>query len=284
LVATVDWARDPESGLADALDALVTSSADRLRIVWCAGVGVTATPQHVLDEELRVLADFVDRIRSLDLAVRHRLTLFYSSSAGGVYAGSSDSPPFTEGSAIGPLAPYGHAKIEAERRVGELTSSQVRVVVGRISNLYGPGQNLNKSQGLISQLCRGQVTAQPVGIYVSLDTLRDYVYVDDCAEMILGVLDRADGLEPGADAVVKILAAQRSVSIAGLIGELRRIVRRRPSLVVASSSGARQQARDLRFRSTVWTELDDRARTPLAVGIAATRDDIGRRFRAPGGI
>ena len=49
------------------------------------------------------------------------------------------------------------------------------VLVGRIANLYGPGQNLAKPQGLVSQLCLANLTGQPLSIYVSLDTLRDYL-------------------------------------------------------------------------------------------------------------
>ncbi len=59
------------------------------------------------------------------------------------------------------------------------------LLVGRLSNLYGPGQDLAKPQGLISQLCRAQLTRRPLSIYVSLDTRRDYLFVDDAAAMVV---------------------------------------------------------------------------------------------------
>ena len=112
------------------------------------------------------------------------------------------------------------------------------------------------------------------------DTLRDYLYVDDCAAMVLAMVDRArEDTAPGAQ-VVKILASQQSVSIASLIGDVRRIFKRRPLVVLASSKLAKQQARDLRFRSVVWQEIDHRSLTPLIAGIAATGEDIGRKLRA----
>ena len=55
-------------------------------------------------------------------------------------------------------------------------------MIGRFSNLYGPGQNLGKLQGLISRLALSAVTRQPINIFVPLDTIRDYVYVDDAAQ------------------------------------------------------------------------------------------------------
>lgn len=283
LRAVVRWDVDPGADLASALDALVAAAEDApMSIAWCAGVGVTATPQPVFDAEFSTLSAFADLVAELPPDVRQRLTIFFASSAGAVYAGSPAVAPYDERSPEAALAPYGHAKLRAEQRLTRLASSGVRVVVGRIANLYGPGQDLTKQQGLISQLCLAHHTARPIGVYVSLDTLRDYIYVDDCAELVLDVLGRAAGLPPGSPAVTKILASQRSVSIAALVGEIRRVYRRRPRVVVAPSPQARQQARDLRLRSVVWPDLDRRRSTPLAVGLAATGNDIGRKLRTFG--
>lgn len=246
------------------------------RVAWCAGAGVTATPQHVLDAELEELRRFADAVARSSAAAAG--TLFYASSAGGTYAGSLE-PPFRESSPTAPLAPYGRAKLAAEQVVSSLVHTGTRVVVGRIANIYGPGQDLSKPQGLISQLCLAHHTARPVGIYVSLDTLRDYLYVEDCAGLVADLLHRAAGLDGGAPAVTKIVASQQSVSIAALLGEMRRIVKHRPPVVLAASPQRRVQARDLRFRSAVWPDLDRRALVPLAQGVASTVEDIGMRWR-----
>ena len=73
-------------------------------------------------------------------------------------------------------------------------------MIGRIANLYGPGQNLDKPQGLVSQLCAAHLERRPVSIWVSLDTLRDYLYAPDCAQMVLDCLDRARAEASGAGA------------------------------------------------------------------------------------
>ena len=101
---------------------------------------------------------------------------------------------------------------------------------------------------------------------MSLDTIRDYLYVDDCAEMIADLLDRpVDGRT-----VVKLLAAGHGTTIASLIAVCRQVFKRTPLLVLGSSPNARFQVKDLRFASRVWPELDRRTLTPLPVGIAAT--------------
>lgn len=275
LAPRVRWGEPGCDGdLAAAFESLVATDRP-WRVFWCAGVGVPATPQAVLDAELSTFRRFCDHVAKSGRGSAG--SIFVPSSAGALYAGSPH-PPFTERSPVRPLAPYGRAKVESERIASELTRAGVRVAIGRIANLYGPGQKLAKPQGLISQLCLSVRTGQPLGIYVSLDTLRDYLFTDDAATMIVEMLDRVAELPPGAPATTKILASGRSVSIAGLLGEFRLLTKRRPPVVLATSPYRRIQARDLRLHSVVLSELDRRSFTPLAVGIDACLRDVTRRW------
>lgn len=236
------------------------------RVAWCAGAGVTGTASSSLDAEVAALttvlaglADHADVPGSL----------FLASSAGGLYAGSPE-PPFTEEHPAVPLAPYGEAKVRQEQLVGRFAAhTGVPTLVGRIANLYGPGQNLDKPQGLVSHLCRSYLTGQPVSIYVPLDTVRDYLFVRDAAAMVADALDALDR-SPAGTRTMKILASQQGTTVGALLGECRRVLKRTPRVVLGSSSTARHQALDLRLRSTVWRALDERSLTPLPVGIAAT--------------
>ena len=62
--------------------------------------------------------------------------------------------------------------------------------MGRIANLYGPGQGLEKPQGLISQIIRSHLIRTPISIYVPLDTMRDYLFAPDCGELVVDALRR----------------------------------------------------------------------------------------------
>ena len=263
-------------------------------IAWCAGAGVVATSRDRLEEERLVFARFLSDLADLtDLAGLGGLggpaaagadgALFLASSAGGVYAGSAD-PPFTERSEPRPLAPYGEIKLAMEQQARSFArTTGTPVLIGRIANLYGPGQDLGKPQGLVSQICLTHLSGRPLRIYVSLDTMRDYLYVRDCAAMVdaglAGIRSHARAGGPGT-AVTKILASGRGTTIGALIGESVRLFRRRPHVVQVSSPAAKAQVRDLRLRSTVWRDLDTFARTPLAVGLAATAQDVARQLRA----
>ncbi len=180
-VPVVPWA-DSDAALRQlraGVRSLAERSGPRPRVAWCAGAGVTGTPADVLDAEVGVLRRFLEELGRLP--PRTLGGFFFASSAGGVYAGSVE-PPFTENHPVVPLSPYGYAKVAAEAAVTRFArETGVPTVIGRIANLYGAGQDLGKAQGLVSHICRSYLTAQPVSVYVSLDTLRDYLYVSDGA-------------------------------------------------------------------------------------------------------
>jgi UDP-glucose 4-epimerase len=285
-VTTTPWVpwHDPVAAvgrLAQGVRALAEPSDRPYRVAWCAGAGVTGTSERALAEEVEVLTQFLGQLATLAPGTLD--AFFFASSAGGLYAGSPE-PPFTEAHPVVPFSPYGLAKRDAEEVVGRFAESTgVPTIIGRIANLYGAGQNLSKSQGLISHLCRAHLTAQPVSIYVSLDTLRDYLFVDDCAGMVADALDHVARFNGGfggqSAATVKIFASQHATTIAALLGECRRVFKRAPLVVLGSSSTARFQPRDLRLRSTVWTELDRRSLTPLPAGIRATSTGLLRSMQ-----
>jgi len=284
LTQNIPWG-DPagtRAALSEGLDALTRLTGDGAwNVVWCAGAGVVATPQEVLERERAVFEAFLANLARRP-AAGPRGAFFLASSAGGVYAGS-DGPPFSEKTQPRPLAPYGFVKLAMEDALATLArATGMRAFVGRVANLYGPGQNLSKPQGLVSQLCKARFTGQPVSIYVQLDTLRDYLPVADCADMVVAGISGLRRLPATVDdpVVVKILASGRSTSIAGLIEETRRVLRARPHVLLGASRVASAQSRDLRLRSVVWPELDRYARTPLPVGIAATAADVQQRLRA----
>ncbi|NMM22829.1 MAG: NAD-dependent epimerase/dehydratase family protein [Phycicoccus sp.] len=253
-------------------------------VAWCAGAGVTGTSEQVLQLELAALGETLDALaaapRGSDGA------FFYASSAGGVYAGVG-APPYDESSPVCPLGAYGQAKLDAE---GLVTAWSLRTgipsLIGRIANLYGPGQNLAKAQGLISQICRSDLTGQPVSIYVSLDTLRDYFFAPDCAELIVDALARLRQEQSTTQprgvtglVITKILASQRAITIGAVIGEMRRLFKRAPHVVLGASPISAFQAKDLSLRSRVWPDLDRRTLTPFPVGVATTSADLLRRLQ-----
>lgn len=237
-----------------------------LEIYWCAGLGVTSTPASELAVEVGVFERTLEMLEKLPADVRARLSIFLASSVGGAYAGSA-APPFKESTPAAPLSAYGEAKLSMEASLRAATErGGWRALVGRITNIYGAGQDLRKAQGLISALVRSNLTGQPVSLYVPLDTLRDYIYEDDCAAVIDRGMLRVASEQPGTT-IVKIIGTMRAVSIGALLSELTRL-RRRKGPVMLGGGDARGQALDLRVRSEVWTDLDGLVRTTLPEGLS----------------
>jgi UDP-glucose 4-epimerase len=281
VTTSVPWS-SPEAA-ADALSEsareVIEGASERLTIVWCAGAGVTSTSEEALDAELGVLGCALDATAELLADKGLDVRIFLASSAGGVYAGA-EGPPFDEMTEPSPLASYGEAKLRAEALVTSFCrSTRAKGVIGRFSNLYGPGQNLAKAQGLVSVLVKSVVTSQPVKLYVSLDTLRDYLYIDDAAKLVLDALHRVGQADVAAGSTtIKVMAAQRADSISSLVGVVKTVLKRRALLTLGASPHAKAQAPDLRMRSVVWCELDTFSKTPLSAGINATALDMRARL------
>lgn len=259
--------------------AAAAAGASGWQVCWCAGAGVTSTGQEALDAEVLVFGSLLSALA--EGRTDNRGSVFLASSAGGVYAGSAGSPR-DESTLPVPLAPYGHAKLALERAVSEFNEATgVPVLVGRLSNLYGPGQNLTKPQGLVSHIARAHLLGQPISIYVPLDTMRDYLYVSDAARLVVqGMTRLRTPAEVRSGVVTKVFASHQSVTVGFLVSEFRRVTRRKPRVVYGASSAAAYQARDLRLRSVVWPELDDTPVVPLPVGIAQLLNDMEQFLRA----
>ncbi len=283
VTTTVPW-EDPAGSVAalvEAADRFARLRAGRpWTLAWCAGAGVVATPAEELRRELLTFQAAVDAVTGT-VAAAEDAVVFLASSAGGVYAGSA-GPPFTEATEPRPLVAYGRTKLAMERYAASAAArSGVRLLVGRIANVYGPGQRLDKPQGLVSQICLAHARSAPLPVRVSLDTIRDYLYVDDLAEMVLAAIGRTrDETAPGAT-VVKVLASGRPVTVGYLIGEARRVLHR-PLRTITVGGGGPGQVLDLRLRSRIWPEVDALASTTLAAGLSRTAADVLVRLTAAG--
>ncbi|GAA1725737.1 NAD-dependent epimerase/dehydratase family protein [Microbacterium paludicola] len=268
--AAVPWS-DPDAAvpaLEAGLAAFVAEAQPDapLEVHWCAGKAVTSTPREVVFAEVDVFRGFLAAVAELPDADRARLTITLASSVGGAYAAAAH-PPFTEDTPTAPASAYGEGKLAMEQALRETAESAgIRAFVARITNLYGPGQDLGKAQGLISVLARAHLTGKPASVYVPLDTLRDYIYEDDAAAMISAGAARA-ATTPRGTMTVKIVGSGRAVSIGALVSELQRLRRRHGAIVLGGGGDARGQALDLRVRSRVWPELDALARTSLPEGL-----------------
>ena len=251
------------------------------RVLWCAGAGVVATDPERLEQETRLFRSFSEGLRrAVEQSAPHEAggTIFLASSAGAVYGGSPARPPYDEASPVGTRSAYGQEKLVQEavaRAVGEALG--VSVLIGRISNLYGPDQNPRKPQGLVTHVGRAALRREPLRLYVPLDTIRDYILAGDAATLIRRVMGRLEA-EPSSATVVRIIASEVGTSVAAVISSWKIVLKRSPGVVMASSSVGRLQPPALSFRSRVWPELRIEP-TPLPIGVHAVHAAQLRELR-----
>jgi UDP-glucose 4-epimerase len=240
------------------------------RALWCAGGGFVGVTDDTMEREAVVLTGLLRSLAEAPFAVR---SFGFSSSAGGVYAGcpgraDESTPP-------APVSAYGRGKLAHEQLVLDWSRRHgVPVSVARYANLYGPGQDLQKPQGLVTRLARASLVSQPVNIFVPLDTRRDYVFARDAARTALDLLEPREG----EDRVVKIVATGRSTTIGELISVVRRTTRRHCPVTLAITDAGRSQPAALNFGSVVRTDLDDVQRATLPEGVAAVVRDLCARL------
>jgi UDP-glucose 4-epimerase len=242
--------------------AAVRAQGNAWILLWCAGKGAMNSPTAALEPEWLAWNLLLDQLATL--ANHLPGCIFLASSAGGVYGGNV-SEQLTEYTLPRPNSEYGMHKLRMEESLTNWTSSlsTCSCLIGRISTLYGPGQDFRKAQGIISHLSRCLIYRHPVSIYVPLDTRRDYLFVDDCAEQIAAGLQRT--MNGGPQKVLKIFASERSTSLAQIVGIFFRIAKHRSLIFTRHGSGV--QSISLNFRSTVWRDLEGVRKTDLSAGI-----------------
>ena len=235
-------------------------------IYWCAGAGTVTASEEVLRNETVILEHFLAAIGS-STGLRGDLgQLFYSSSAGGLYAGAS-SLPITEQSEVAPRSNYGLQKLKIEGMFGaSARQSGARVLLGRIANLYGPNQNRSKGQGLITAICLSHILRKPAHIFVGLDTVRNYIYVDDAAQSIVHSM-RAVTKYPVRSVETKIIASKQNLTISAVLKDCQAAFGSAPSIVLSRSPNQVAYPPDLRMKSVHIPDADNYEPTPLVVGV-----------------
>jgi len=266
---------DDEQLVEDSFNTLIqsfftVSPSDGWRIYWCAG---NSSPASILDTpnaEVLMLKKLIYHIKMH--SKKSKGTFIYSSSAGGIYSSSNEI--IDEFSDVKVTSAYGACKLEAENVAMELASVEtVKILIARISTLYGPGQNLLKKQGIITQLSLSVLTGRPQLIYVPMDTMRDYLYVNDCAKKMIKavtILEKMSFSKNNLPIVTKIFASGQSSSISQIVSKIDSNMFRKSKLLFRDDPLLNNQF----FDSKVMCEADSINLTPMHEGISHLINDV----------
>jgi UDP-glucose 4-epimerase len=248
-------------------------------IFWCAGKGTLSSTTEQMFEETRIFHEFLKSVeKSFGQNSLQNGLIFHASSAGGVYAGS-ENQPFTELTTPQPTTAYGEAKLKQEDYLRDFSDRLgARVVVGRISNLYGANQDFSKNQGLISTICDSILRRQPMNLFVPLETSRNYVYVADASRIIVDTAKIALA-ETGLNRkFIKLIVADENFTIGNILSVAKSVFRVRPLITASSNAKTNKQPRSISFKSIALLDADSFCKTRITVGIKRVMADLNADF------
>lgn len=285
-LSTVETLRQPDlqwshleslrTGLRKSLsDLLCGPPNEELQIYWCAGRGTPRSPENLIRDEKRYLHVCTEEIAAhFRVHGSRQLTMFFASSAGGVYGDTQDFIA-TENSVANPNDSYGRTKLSLEAHLMNWSQiTGVRILIGRISSLYGPRQNLSKRQGFLSQLALAVVLGRTLEVFTSLQTTRNYISADSAAQLITHYMS---SISPDP-CRVRNICSPNNVSVAELLQIATRL-NHRPIPTSHSGDGSPSH---LRVSSQHLDELHGQVRQVIHEGFAQLVSDIRMRFATSG--
>lgn len=122
-------------------------------------------------------------------ALKHRVKSFIYISSCAVY-GDPLYTPIDENHPTNPISPYAVSKLSGEEYVKLYTRLyNLRSVILRLFNVYGPKQSINPYSGVIVKFIQRLKDGKPPIIYGDGEQTRDFIYVLDVANAIELSLD-----------------------------------------------------------------------------------------------
>ena len=235
-------------------------------IAWCAGRGGFSSTTTELASEHIYLNCVIDELIE---SKNNNGVFFFASSAGAIYT-ESGSQVFTEKSPTSVSNDYGIHKLEQENVVNQFAQrTKTKCVIGRLVSIYGPNQNLEKPQGLISRLCLNSKMNISTDIYVSLGTTRNYLFADDAANMIQQYISYVSNsvVENEIYSTVKIFCSHESVSISTVCKALSNVTKKKTLIKAHLSAGLPKYPEHFNIASTTIPDLGQFCQTTLVSGI-----------------
>ena len=128
--------------------------------------------------------DFVQTAKLCYLLKDTNCRLIFLSSGGTVY-GNQEIQPIKENAVPVPINHYGNLKLCIENTIRTFNfQSKRNMLVARISNPYGPGQNYLKGVGFIDAALKRAIHGETIEVWGDGEVVRDYIYIDDVCRML----------------------------------------------------------------------------------------------------
>ncbi len=117
-------------------------------------------------------------------------------SSGGTIYGVSKYLPIDENHPTEPICAYGVNKLTIEHYMRLFSRFRnIDMTAIRISNPYGPWQNITRGQGIVGTYCSDIASDKAIQVWGDGNVVRDYIYIRDVAEALELVIGNAPGFK-----------------------------------------------------------------------------------------
>jgi UDP-glucose 4-epimerase len=148
-----------------------------------------STRDPVYDAQINVIG----LLNVLEFAQKSGVRKVIFASSGATF-GTPEKLPITDDTPQHPTSPYGITKMVAEDYLRFYKASRdLDFTALRYGNVYGPRQDPNGEAGVISIFIGKFLAREPVRIDWDGEQTRDYVFVEDVAQVNLAALERGSG-------------------------------------------------------------------------------------------
>ena len=153
--------------------------------------------------------------------------ILFISSGGAVY-GLPAYLPIDENHPTNPIVPYGISKLAIEKYLLMYAYTEgLQAICLRVSNPYGPGQRIEKAQGVFTAFLYKTLAGMPLEIWGDGEVRRDFLYVQDVAQAFVLALAY---LENGGSERIFNIGAGQSLSINQLLKIIFDVTSRKPEV------------------------------------------------------
>lgn len=207
-----------------------------------------------------------------ELAVAAGVSRVYFASTGGAMYGNSETERLAEATVPAPVSPYAIGKLAIEgylRYYGR--THGLESVTYRISNPYGPRQHPHKKQGVIPIFLERIARGETLDVVGTGSSIRDYLYAEDAARMIVDTVDRT------VDHSLYNIASGIGVSLDEIV-DLARDITGMPVKIEHRPAPTTFMEKVVLDPSRYRGEFGDRVLVPLREGMTRTWHDTRRRM------
>lgn len=199
------------------LEEIFSSGIDGVIHSACSTVPGTSNADKLFD----VNSNLVESLELFECCVRYKTPKVVLASSGGAIYGIPKQLPIPEESATSPICSYGIVKLALEKYL-ELYQHLhgLNYVSLRISNPYGPRQDPNRNQGVISVFAAKMLQHRPITVWGKGDAVRDFVHVRDIARLFYlamlsdqqGVFNAGSGVGISINDLIVMMSAELGIS------------------------------------------------------------------------